>query len=495
MSKLRWEDFPALVERLWDPTDANRVTLGANEEVRWKCDFDPEHVWVARPGAIRRGSRCSVCTNRTVQVGKNDLWTTHPKIAKALSDPALGYQVHVGSHQLAEWTCLVDARHEPWSVQVVDRARSANGCAVCINRRVQRGINDMWTTDPRLAQRLADPEVGYTVTQDSNQLVEWRCLRDERHPNWTAIPNNKSADSRSGGCRVCQGRVVIRGINDLWTTHPQVAELLVDPEVGYTVTASSQVRASWRCAKDARHRDRETTVANRTRYGCAICGGRAVQTGLNDLATTDPWLADQLIDKSLATRYARQADKVAEWRCVLNSSHIWPASIGNRARGRGCPMCAKSGFAIDLPGYLYVVSAKDIMGGGAVMQYGITNQPHDRLIRHRGTGFRRIERVWAFAAGRDARAVERAIKVGLRDEGISHCSALGIRFDGSTEAHRIEDVSVSALVQRVSACMTSLGVIGEPVLDPDQFHSPRPPSLPRRRRTSGTPVDPYEPAA
>lgn len=36
---------------------------------------------------FNHGKRCPVCAGKKVLIGYNDLWTTHPEIAKLLKDP------------------------------------------------------------------------------------------------------------------------------------------------------------------------------------------------------------------------------------------------------------------------------------------------------------------------------------------------------------------------------------------------------------------------
>lgn len=49
------------------------------------------------------------------------------------------------------------------------------GCAVCNNKIVVPGINDMWTTNKELASLLLNPEDGYKFTKHSGQKVNWKC--------------------------------------------------------------------------------------------------------------------------------------------------------------------------------------------------------------------------------------------------------------------------------------------------------------------------------
>lgn len=51
------------------------------------------------------------------------------------------------------------------------------------------------------------------------------------------------------GCPMCNGgtNIVVIGVNDMWTTNPELASLLADPEDGYKYTQSSNAEVPWRC--------------------------------------------------------------------------------------------------------------------------------------------------------------------------------------------------------------------------------------------------------
>jgi hypothetical protein len=58
---------------------------------------------------------------------------------------------------------------------IIEGSLKRNGCNICSNNTVVKGINDMWTTNPELAELLANPEDGYKYTQGSGKRVDWRC--------------------------------------------------------------------------------------------------------------------------------------------------------------------------------------------------------------------------------------------------------------------------------------------------------------------------------
>jgi hypothetical protein len=49
------------------------------------------------------------------------------------------------------------------------------------------------------------------------------------------------------GCKICAGTQIQIGINDMWTTVPDVAKLLLNPEDGYKYTYGSQKEVNWLC--------------------------------------------------------------------------------------------------------------------------------------------------------------------------------------------------------------------------------------------------------
>ena len=75
----------------------------------------------------------------------------------------------------------------------------------------------------------------------SNNPIKCRCKIDGHI--WSPI----AFQLYRAGCPVCANRIVVRGINDLWTTHPYIAKLLTNPEEGYSIMAGSKGKKSFTC--------------------------------------------------------------------------------------------------------------------------------------------------------------------------------------------------------------------------------------------------------
>ena len=193
---------------------------------------------------------------------------------------------------------------------------------------------------PDLIAQLVDPAHA-TLSAGSNTEIPWRCTTDARHV-WTASPNTRK---RSKKCPVCINKVIITGVNDLASTHPDLAAQLVDPAVGRSLSAGSHTPVTWRCQESHRW-DASPVSRSRLGSGCPYCSGRLPVPGVNDLATTHPDLAAQLIDPALASTVGPGSSKALTWRCAQDSAHTWDAPVRNRARKKnptGCPVCAGRG--------------------------------------------------------------------------------------------------------------------------------------------------------
>ncbi|MCQ2381560.1 MAG: zinc-ribbon domain-containing protein [Acidaminococcaceae bacterium] len=101
-----------------------KITIGCNKKVWWKCSKDGcGYEWEAKVGnraILHRG--CPVCNNRTVVIGKNDLATTHPEIAKEWH-PSKGQVKKYGGYVLKgtniKQLCYIEHREKVQTVQFV----------------------------------------------------------------------------------------------------------------------------------------------------------------------------------------------------------------------------------------------------------------------------------------------------------------------------------------------------------------------------------------
>ena len=107
------------------------------------------------------------------------------------------------------------------------------------------------------------------------------------------------------------------------------------------VSPGSHRKVWWRC--DRGH-EWQAEVKSRALLGtgCPVCAGKAVLTGVNDLATLFPQIAaqwDRAQNGNLSPGAVRPGShKKVWWR--WGRGHRWQASVASRTAGEGCPVCA-----------------------------------------------------------------------------------------------------------------------------------------------------------
>jgi hypothetical protein len=128
----------------------------------------------------------------------------------------------------------------------------------------------------------------------------------------------------------------IPGLNDLATHSPSIAEE-ADGWEPTNVARGSSKQMSWRCSRGHTWR---ASVVSRTGggQGCPFCAGVRVWKGFNDLQTTHPELARQLVTTD-PTTISKGTSRKLQWRCDEHG-HVYTATVSHRREGKGCPFCS-----------------------------------------------------------------------------------------------------------------------------------------------------------
>ena len=316
-------------ECLDDPT----TFLATNsKKVRWNCSLGHEYQMGVTVRA--NGGGCQYCSNQKVLKGFNDMATNRPDLAAECLDDATAYTA--GTNHELRWRC--PQGHE-YRCRGADRVQGV-GCGVCAGKIIIPGINDMATLRPDLAiECLADPT---KYAPQSNKTVSWNCAKAGHE--WEAKISNR-ANGR--GCPICAGKKVVPGVNDLATTHPEVAQTaLFDPT---TITFGHDKPMPWRC--DEGHEWRAPAYNRAKGTGCPYCTNKVLLPGFNDLATTHPEIAREAANFEDAQRLMSGFSQVMDWICP-EEGHTYRLSPNARLLSNGAVIgCYYCSGKRALPGY------------------------------------------------------------------------------------------------------------------------------------------------
>ena len=180
-----------------------------------------------------------------------------------------------------------------------------------------------------------------SLQSKSMKKVWWKC--SVCGYSWKTSVQNR-VDKRSG-CPACCNHDVVVGFNDLTTTNPEIVREWnykkngdLKPEM---FTHGTLTSVWWKCSVCGF--EWKTKISNRSKgSGCPICSNSKLKTGVNDLATIRPDLADEWnFEKNgelKPTDIVAGTSRKVWWKCSKN--HEWEANVGSRVAGKGCPYCS-----------------------------------------------------------------------------------------------------------------------------------------------------------
>jgi len=190
-----------------------------------------------------------------IKAGKS-LADTHPEILplwdheKNILKPT---EVTAGSHTEVFWRCPEGHSYR----RAVKTQVSGQKCAVCSNRTLVRGVNDLATVCPQIAGEWHPEKNGELTPADivygSSEVVWWRCPENPDHV-WKAKVYDRTANGH--GCPYCKNLKINEGDNDFATLFPEIAaqwdyELNGD-NVPSQFSCHSKYKAHWICGKGHR---------------------------------------------------------------------------------------------------------------------------------------------------------------------------------------------------------------------------------------------------
>ncbi len=282
-----------------------------------------------------------------------------------------------------------------------------------------------------------DASVSNPKSPDS---MSWKC--EMGHVYKATIASKKlTMNSKFKGCPICSNQRILKGVNDLATTHPLLAAE-ADGWDATLFTAGSNKRVAWKCKLGHQW---ESMVSNRAiqERGCATCSGRKVLAGFNDLATTHPSVASEA-DGWDPTKFTHGSEKFMDWMC--QEGHRWNAIIQSRASGQnhsGCPSCAINSFDPNVDGFLYLL----YHSAWGMFKIGISNSQSARTNDHESRGWETLE-IYGPMDGLLAAGWERSIlnllkksKAELKRKDVAGS------FDGYTESWMANSFPVKSIKQ------------------------------------------------
>ena len=270
--------YPELLKE-WDyeknKINPYEITYGSVRKVWWLCPKG--HSYNSTILNRLKNCNCPICSGHQVLPGYNDIATLFPNLLKEWNykknnelglDPTL---LGKGYDKKVWWIC--DKGHE-WFVSINSRTSHNTKCPYCSGTKVLTGYNDVYSLkfeflkewDYEKNKNVNLKEIG----KGNRTKFWWKC--NKNHNYIASIPNR----IKGTGCPYCSGNKVLKGYNDIATTHPEIlknwnyeknAENGIFP---YNISKSYSKKVWWKCDKG--HNYQREVYNQRNGYGkCPVC--------------------------------------------------------------------------------------------------------------------------------------------------------------------------------------------------------------------------------
>ena len=182
------------------------------------------------------------------------------------------------------------------------------------------------------------------LTYGSDKKIWWKCSKGHSYP--AAISNRV----RGQGCPYCKGKKVLKGFNDLktWCIETNRFDLINEFDNyknDFTIediTVGSGKNVYWICPNGHSYR---TTLNHRIKMntGCGICSHKLFLSGVNDLVTTHPHIAEEFdVNKNkIMPNEVMAGNNNKKYWFICSKGHSYKSTLLNRKKGRNCPECVK----------------------------------------------------------------------------------------------------------------------------------------------------------
>ena len=184
-----------------------------------KCSIDG-HEWNADPRKLMRGVQCSVCSNRTLMVGVNDIATTRSDLIIYLKNKDDAYKYMPSSEKYIDVICP-ECGYED-SIRISNLSRYGFSCNGCYekkygHKRVSYGYWNKDTMQKYLQENYTDYKL-LDIQMPNNDDCRYlkaliKCPNENHKPYWAYWKNIMSgymcqlcylADSMSSGERIAE---------------------------------------------------------------------------------------------------------------------------------------------------------------------------------------------------------------------------------------------------------------------------------------------------
>lgn len=245
-----------------------KITQDSSKKAWWECPRCNSGYDALIRNRVRNAN-CPFCAGTRVN-HTNNLIKTHPQLSLewsySLNKELSPSTVSKGSKQEAWWIC---PKCKSEYLAEIKYRTGNHGCLYCAGRLVNE-TNSLAARNPKLATTwhptLNGTTTPHDVTYNSATMAWWFC---EKGHEWESLISSRN--NNGNGCKYCSN-FVLKGYSDMWTTNPELANLLANPEEGYKFMQFSSKKVDWKCPTcDSVIKNKQISLISIRGLKCPIC--------------------------------------------------------------------------------------------------------------------------------------------------------------------------------------------------------------------------------
>lgn len=320
---------------------ADKISVLSDKKILWTCPECGDDYWY--PVNLREvhDNSCPYCNHTQLKTGNNDLTITNPQLAAEWSPNNTKPANEVGEWQAFEAYWICPECGSEYRCEVRNRSVGDDSCPVCTNKRVEKGINDLATTDPDIAALLSpnNERKADEILASGSYAALWTCPEcGGEYRRRVKYKEHGSLD-----CPYCHGTKVLTGYNDLATTNPELVPQYssLNERPATMVRKDWRVTAYWECPDCHYVYERDLRNKTNDNSDCPICSKRIAVEGLNSLQDEYPNLPFIWSEKNekKPTEVTSQSSYKAVWVCPT-CKHEFKAEVRRVVANEiECPVC------------------------------------------------------------------------------------------------------------------------------------------------------------
>lgn len=155
-----------------------------------------------------------------------------------------------------------------WSVSPFNLLQHSNGCIECQKEAHAKHIKSVTKTHEQFLNDVEALNTGIKplgIYKNSKSAMKFKCKNGHV---WENTPHEILAGY---GCPYCAGNKLIKGFNDMWTTHPDIARMLLNKDDGYKFSVGSHKKLDFVCPDCGKIKKISPHQIKSYGFSCPIC--------------------------------------------------------------------------------------------------------------------------------------------------------------------------------------------------------------------------------